>query len=118
MGWGTVSRELEAGVEGEDFSRGVWLSAERRESINWRELKEFRMLLESQCGSRVADERVQHGRLQCDNMAVLYIVRGMVSSSKVFMKELRVLERLLRAMNVKVDTRRIPSTAKLHANSM
>lgn len=51
-------------------------------------------------------------------MAVVSIVRGMSSASRVVMKELRVLERLLRVLNVKVETRWLPSVSKDHADRL
>ena len=119
LGWGgTVSTDLRPGGEGEKETRGVWDAKDRRESITWRELKAFRLLLESECGARVAGEHVQRIRFFCDNQAVVYIVRAMVSASKVLMKELRILERLLRALKVTVDIKWLPSGENVHADRL
>lgn len=51
-------------------------------------------------------------------MAVVYIVRVMVRASKVVMKELRVLERLLKVLKVSVETSWLPSGENFYAGRL
>lgn len=78
LGWGaTVSHVLEAGIAGEEEAE---LYRERKDSITWREQREFQMLLESTCRERVATDTVRRVLLNCENMAVVFIIRKLVNT--------------------------------------
>lgn len=66
----------------------------------------------------MAEEGVKRVILHCDNVAVVCIARGMVSASKVIMRELRVWERFLGTLKVSVETRWLPSAANVHADRL
>lgn len=119
LGWGgTVPKDVRVGVLGEEELRGVWDWKERRTSITWSDFKSFRLFLESECGRGLGRENFSRVRLPCGNQALVYIVRGMVSASKVIMKELRVMERLLRTLNMKVETAWILSSVNVFADRL
>lgn len=75
------------------------------------------MLLHSDCGARVAEDRVRRVRLYYDNVVVVYIVRGTVSASTIIMRELRILKRLLCALKVTVETGWLPSAENVFGYS-
>lgn len=70
-------------MDGNEEERGVWTCKELRESIKWREIRASRMIIQSNCGRRVPDAKLKRVKLYCGNSAVLYIVREMITASKV-----------------------------------
>ena len=119
VGYGdTLGKDERQGSRGLWVGQGFWSETDRARSITLRELQAVRLLLHRHFAAYVSSPRVRKVLLHEDNQAVVYILNAMVSASREMIVELRRLEVLLRALNVKLDARWIPSAVNRFADAL
>lgn len=102
---GTLGFEERKGQPGLWDGRGFWNAEDIVQSINVIELRAVRLLLYRHFADYVSDPRTRCLWLHEYNQAILYIMKSMVSASKVMMAELRKLDVLLRFLAVCIEAR-------------
>lgn len=115
---GTLGFDETAGSSGLWEGRGFWTMEDRAQSITLRELRAVRLLLHRHFCDFVSDPHIRRILLHEDNQAVVYILNAMVSASRPMMAELRKIEKLLRVLGVRIDSRWIPSAVNRFADSL
>jgi hypothetical protein len=115
---GTLDREGQPGDQGAWESQGVWGWKDRAQSINVRELKAVRLLLQGTLGEKSKAAGMSLLRLCVDNKGVVAVTNAFVSSSSGMMRELRRLKRVLDDAGLQLATEWIPSAANKFADSL
>lgn len=119
VGWGgTLGPDLRAGSRGLWEAQGFWSAADRVESITLRELRAVRLLLHQSFSAFVSSPQTQRLLVHEDNQSVVYVLNAMVSASKAMMAELRKLQKILVALDVRLDARWLPSAVNRYADSL
>lgn len=78
----------------------------------------MRLLLSRSFADYVSDRQVHRLLFHEDNQAVVYILNSMVSESPAMMSELRKLQKMSHASDVRLDARWIPSAVNRYADSL
>ncbi|PXF49274.1 hypothetical protein BWQ96_00848 [Gracilariopsis chorda] len=115
---GTLGTNMAHGSPGSWVAQGLWSAADCAKSITLRELRAVRLLLARSFAAYVSDRRIRRLLLHEDNQAGVYILNSMVSASPAMMAELRKLQKMLHALNVRLDARWIPSAVNRYADAL
>lgn len=115
---GALGSNTLAGSQGSWVAQGFWTARDRAESINLRELRAVRLLLQKSFANYASQPQVRQRLVHEDNQAVVHILNAMVSSSPAMMSELRKLQKLLRVLGVQVESRWLPSAVNKYADSL
>lgn len=120
VGFGGTFRndDLRPGIDGHWKEQGIWSWKDRAESINYRELKAIRMLLQGSIGSRIAEEGHRELLMYVDNQSVVHITNAFVTASRPMMRELRRLKLVLDRLGLHVKAEWIPSVANRFADCL
>lgn len=88
---------------------------DRHKSITWRELRAIRRLLSGSFARYVSDPTVCRLLVHEENQAVISILNAMVSASKAMMTELLLLQRVLTAKDITIESPWILSAVNSYA---